>query len=251
MQMLEVTGVKFGHRVLIVEDDATFAQELAGMLGSSGMQTLQVSDLSDVDPAIDRFKPDLIVLDQFLGAQDALSHVGRLSVQHTTPIVMLTGNSDEVDRVIALEIGADDFISKLQRPREILARIRAVLRRACGPCPAAPDTRSVPDSPTSTAWKVKRSARRITTPTGTVLTLSSREYDCLIYLMDRTGKPVSRSELFEHVLRRAPRGPDDRSVDNMISQIRRRISPFLDDANPIQSSRNEGYVFVGFEFRDE
>lgn len=247
MQVNMGHGNEPARRVLIVEDDTAFADELSQMLTSFGLVIRQAATLPDADALIQSFTPDLVILDQFIGTHDALSNLAQLTVERQVPVVMLTGNNDEVDRIIALELGADDFICKTQRPREILARIRAVLRRITSS--AEPGNRPRPETggQGGNRWIIDRSARRVTTPTGIHLSLSSREYDCFIYLYDRKGQVVLRSEIFEQLLRRQPAHEDDRTVDNMISQIRAKIRPFVADINPIQSIRNQGYIIAGID----
>ena len=115
------------YRVLIVEDDATFAGELRQMLTNFGLDVDQAATLAEADILIDDRKPHLIILDQFIGRHDSIADIGRLTIERGVPVVMLTGNNDEVDRILALEMGADDFITKVQRPREMLARISHTL----------------------------------------------------------------------------------------------------------------------------
>jgi len=247
MQVNDGHGNETPRRILIVDDDRAFADELSQMLTSFGLVIKQAPTLPDADALIQSFRPDLMILDQFIGTHDALSDLAQLTVERRVPVVMLTGNNDEVDRIIALELGADDFICKTQRPREILARIRAVLRRVAPATVSGNQPGLESDGQNRNRWIINRSTRRVISPTGIHLNFSTRDYECFIYLLDRRGQVVLRSEIFEHVLRRAPAHDEDRTVDNMISQIRRKLSPFVIDVNPIQSSRNQGYILAGIE----
>jgi len=251
MELLQGGADQEGHRVLIVEDDAAFARELRELLTSFGLDVDHAATLVEADTLIHDRKPHLIILDQFIGRHDSIADIGRLTIEQGIPVVMLTGNNDEVDRILALEMGADDFITKVQRPREMLARIRAVLRRVAAAPVGPKEPLADRVAHRNAAWSVKRTARRVTSPSGVPIRLTSRQYECFIYLLDRPGQIVSRDELNEHVLKQPDSPRDQRTVDNLVSQLRRKLIMFTGEENPILSSRNEGYTFVGFNVVEE
>jgi DNA-binding response OmpR family regulator len=194
--------------------------------------------------------PQLVVLDQFVGDQDSLTILAQLRKGYLGGVVVLTGNDEQVDRVIGLELGADDFVSKAQPAREILARLRAVLRRAMPPAelPVAP---AVParDAKPAAAWTFDTRRRELLAPGGTAVSLTAMEFELLAYLHAREGTVVSRDELSEAILRRKF-SPLDRSLDNLVARIRAALKPFEGDRNAIKSVRGAGYVFVGFDATD-
>ncbi len=241
-------------RILLVEDDEIFADEFASLLASAGYDVRSIGALDRMLEEVDGFDPDLVLLDQFVRGQDSLLRVTDLRSRYPGPVVFVTSNNDESDRILGLELGADDFIMKLQKPREMLARIRAVLRRSRSGADHGSDERAggqagVPqdDGAGHGVWVNDPMARSIRAPDETVLSLTSIEYDCLVYLAARRGQKVARDELFTAVLRRMAGRSHDRTIDNLISRLRRLLSPYLGGTNPIQSVRGSGYVFVGFD----
>ncbi len=234
--------------ILLVEDDDAFAAELGEYLQNHGLTSSRIATLGHVADAIGKTAPRIVVLDQFVGGGDALTLLPMLRKSYSGGLVVLTANRDETDRVVGLELGADDFIVKTQPPREILARLRAVLRRSL---PAAAAEQA--ETPTASAdrrgdgWRIDHAIRALLTPCGVRVALTSMEFELLAYLSARAGETVPRLELYGAVLRRHPPVRQDRAIDNLVSRVRVALAPFIGNHNPIKSMRGIGYIFVGLE----
>ncbi len=235
--------------VLLVDDDDSFATEFSDYLGLHGLSVTRMASLEGIAERLQALRPDLVILDQFLVGLDTLTMVGEVREQFGGGIVVLTGNEEKHDRIVGLELGADDFISKAQPPREILARLRAVLRRvdpvrnavAGGPAGSA-----TPAPADKSPWKLDTLRRQVCTPDGVPVPLTSTEFNLLAYLKAREGEPVSRDDLSMAILRRGF-VPYDRSLDNLVGRIRQAFKPFPGTGFAIKSVRGVGYVLVGFE----
>ena len=228
------------QHLAIIDDDPAFGSQLARYLNRHGLQVEVHPDSASFFTALRAGLPSLVLLDQVLGAESGLSVLHRLRmISHSVPCIILTGLGDEVDRVVGLESGADDYISKAVMPREILARIRAVMRRS-GASGAPP-----PQEAPVERWRFCPSLRTLTRPDGGLVTLTTAEFELLRALHAAQGKPLSREELSASVLGR-PYRPEDRSIDNLVAKLRRKIEP--DPMNPgvIKSVRPLGYVFTAF-----
>ena len=221
--------------VLVVEDDDVLAAEIAEAFTDHGIHPVPIGTwpaMSDYLAANPR--PDLILLDQRLGAVNALTQLPDLRKINDVPVVFLTGNRTEMDRVIGLELGADDFLLKPIAIRELVARVRAHLRR---------NQRAVSNGHAE-GWRLQTTERKLYRPDGSVVPLTGGEFNLLAVLMASPGEVVERAALSQQVLHR-PYFPDDRSLDNMVHIIRRKCGS-TETARIIGSSRNIGYVFTGF-----
>ncbi|HVY14347.1 MAG TPA: response regulator transcription factor [Rhodopila sp.] len=225
-------------RILLVEDDQAFASEFCAFLDTFGY-------LANVATSLDQLKAmsaanvfDLIILDQFLNGQDSLRYLPELRQRHHGGLIILTNNQDEADRILGLELGADDFIPKTQKPREILARVRAVLRRA---------TRGQA-APEQAGWEIDQARREARGPDGKPLPLTSAEYNLLLFIVGRQGEVVDRDELYRVVIGREKAGPFDRTLDNLISRVRKTIAACSDYSDAFKSVRGRGYFYAGPPF---
>ena len=225
------------QRILIVDDEPEYCAELTVFLQSHGFQVSAIQDSRLVEERLRSFDPHLVVLDQFLG-NDTASKLLAASRLNGVPCIVVTGRSDPLERILHLELGADDEISKTESPRELLARIHSVLRRTHGRPVAA--AQPAP----STAWRFLADRRELIRPDGTPCHLTSAEFETLRALIAANGEPVGRAELCRLALRRdLPAG--DRAVDTLIRKLREKIDPIRGE-NVIKSVRHLGYVFVGF-----
>jgi two-component system OmpR family response regulator len=185
---------------------------------------------------------DLVVLDLMLPGEDGLSLCRRLRAESDLPVIMLTAMREDIDRILGLEIGADDYLPKPFNPRELLARIRAVLRRARGVT-----SRAALGEPNSTlrfaGWRLEPRARRLVGPDGRETELTGGEFDLLLALAERPGRVLSREQLLD-LTRGREAAPVDRSVDSQVSRLRHKIEP--DPSRPvlIKTVRSGGYVFT-------
>jgi two-component system OmpR family response regulator len=238
------------QRILLVEDDETFADEFGGYLRTFGYDVHHVDTLSGLAELAAHETFDIILLDQIVRGQDSIGVIENIRMLFDGPVIMITNNTEVVDRIIALETGADDFIVKLQPSREILARIRAVIRRTIltHETETSPHTlEHQPHEPDESAWRVSHRSRTLTTPGGARVAMSSAEFDLLVFLAKRRGRQVTRDEISKAVFGRPYAGARDRTVDNILSRLRRALMPFLDSGNAVRSLRGTGYVFVGFD----
>jgi DNA-binding response OmpR family regulator len=233
--------------VMIVEDDSDLAEEMAAALADYGMRTVQAGEWQAVESALADAAPDLMILDQRLGPLDTLPRLPRLRGLTQAPILVLTGNRLETDRIVALELGADDFLLKPISGRELVARVRAHLRRAAGlPAPPARVPLSAkPSAPPGEggSWKLLEAERRLLRPDGTQVTLTAAEFDLLAALARRPGEVIGREDLTLGVLLRRW-NPTDRSLDNLVLRLRQKLGE--GGVHTISTVRNQGYVFTSF-----
>jgi two-component system OmpR family response regulator len=232
--------------LLLVDDDETFAEELSSYLGIHGFA---VESCGSMDEAFDRIaikSPDIVILDQFLGSLDSLSMIRRLRRRFLGGLMILTGNAEPTDRIVGLELGADDFVSKLTSPREIVARLRSLLRRAQNSAMAQEDTPPAMAPAASGKWVLDTSRQELYAPDGRLVHLTSAEFGTLRYLNAHKGEPVSREDLSQAVLHRRFDALD-RSIDNLVSRLRKKFEALDPSCRVLKTVRGEGYVFVGFD----
>lgn len=234
-------GTAGAARILVVEDDDAIGEELVGILTAYGMTATRVADWDAAMAAIAAGPVDLVILDQWLGRLDALTVLPQMRRLTGAHIVILTGNKAEADRIVGLEVGADDFLQKPISGRELVARVRARLRR---PAPPPPRPAAVPEAAPTVRWRVAERARRVLGPDGKAVPLTGTEFDLLMLLMETPGEPVDREVLSQRVLQR-PYRPEDRAIDNLVHNIRLKFGAGR-GAAIIATVRNKGYAFTGF-----
>ena len=228
------------RKILLVDDDAELRRLLATYLGRHGFDTLLLPDTRQLDAFLERYQPQLLVLDLMLPGEDGLAACRRLRARgETRPVIMLTARDEPVDRVIGLEMGADDYLGKPFDPRELVARIEAVLRRGTRP-PAAPD----PEGGVTRfgGWLFDRGTRQLSKD-GQVVALTSGEFALLNTLVANANQPMKRERLLE-LTRGETTEAFDRAIDVQIHRLRRLIE--VDPARPryLQTVWGIGYVFV-------
>ncbi len=227
-------------RVLIVEDDERLATLTQEYLSANG---LAVSVVNDGLAAIQRIRdeiPDLVVLDLMLPGADGLAVCREVRSTFRNPILMLTARTDDMDQVLGLEMGADDYVAKPVKPRVLLARVRALLRRADGEAEAVQATLQ---RRLEFGDLVIDDAARAVLLDGAPVDLTSAEYDLLWLLASNAGKILSREEIFER-LRGIPYDGQDRSIDVRISRIRPKVGDDPENPRRIKTVRSKGYLFV-------
>lgn len=227
-------------KILLVDDDPELRQLLATYLGRHGFDTLLLPDTVQLDAFLERYQPQLIVLDRMMPGEDGLTACRRLRARgEMRPIIMLTARDEPVDRVIGLEMGADDYVGKPFDPRELVARIEAVLRRGTQSS-AAPVLQGGVFR--FGEWSLDLATRQLERA-GQSVTLTSGEFALLNALVNNAGRPMKRERLLE-----LTRGDDsesfDRAIDVQIHRLRRLIEE--DPAHPryLQTVWGVGYVFV-------
>jgi two-component system phosphate regulon response regulator OmpR len=229
-------------KVLVVDDDARLRDLLNRYLGEQGYAVKAVANATDMNRQLARERYDLMILDLMLPGEDGLSICRRLrGGNEDMPIIMLTAKGDDVDRIVGLEVGADDYLAKPFNPRELVARIQAVLRRRPPPSPpGAPSTEK--EIAEFGDFKLNLATRTLTR-TGEDVPLTTGEFALLKVLVQHPSVPLSRDKLME-LARGREFGAFDRSIDVQISRLRRLIEP--DAAKPvfIQTVWGFGYVFI-------
>jgi two-component system OmpR family response regulator len=225
--------------VLVVDDDAELRALLAKYLESNGYRVALAADGREMRAALDATRPDLVVLDVMLPGEDGLALCRELRARSSLPVIMLTARVDELDRIIGLEMGADDYIVKPCNPRELLARIKSVLRRARALPAGAGDTRGVRFA----GWVLDLVKRHLIAPDGAVIALSGGEFRLLQIFVEHPNRVLSRNQLMNLALGREST-PFDRSIDVQVSRLRTRLRDEGREPHIIKTVRNEGYVLA-------
>jgi two-component system OmpR family response regulator len=227
--------------ILIVEDDREIRGLIARLLKSSEFRVSTAGDGREMDRILADSRIDLIILDVMLPHEDGLSICRRLRAQTRLPIVMVSAKGEELDRVLGLELGADDYLVKPFAARELLARVRAVLRRPSG---AQEDV--VADSVHRFrfhGWTLDALRRRLTDPAGAQVSVTDGEFDLLRVFCQRPGRLLSRDQLIDLTQGRAA-GPNERSIDILVVRLRRKIEPDPQRPDFIKTVRSGGYMFT-------
>jgi DNA-binding response OmpR family regulator len=224
--------------VLVVEDDATLAAALRYQLERAGYTCLIAADGGRALELARRDRPALILLDVMLPGMDGLEVCRRLRAESTVPIIMLTARVEEIDRVVGLEVGADDYITKPFGMRELIARVRAALRRA----QMQPDEDSAAIQPARFGAITVDPARREVTRNGSTLPLKPKEFDLLWYFVRNPGRVFTREQLLERVWGYDFAGTN-RTVDVHIRWLREKIEDDPGKPRYLRTSRGTGYLF--------
>lgn len=226
-------------RVLLVDDDVELCRMLAEYLAPEGFETSAVHDGEEGVRAALAGGYEAVVLDVMMPRLNGTDALRRIRQSSRIPVLMLTAKGDDVDRIVGLELGADDYLGKPFNPRELVARLRAVLRRSAG-APAggggAPDALRAGDA---ALWPAERRAEW----RGRALDLTSTEFNLLEVLLRNAGRVVSKAELSGHGLGR-PLARYDRSIDMHVSALRHKLGTLADGRSPIQTVRGVGYQLI-------
>jgi len=228
--------------ILLVDDDPGIRDVVGAFLAQHGYAVDTAADGREMDRAIERQAPDLVVLDLMLPGDDGLALCRRLRRPGGPAIIMLSAMGEETDRIIGLELGADDYLPKPCNPRELLARVRAVLRRRHEP---AGGSDGLGVACEFAGWRLDLVRRELQSPRKVVVNLSGGEFTLLRALVEHPGRILTRDQLLDFA-----RGPQsdafDRAIDVQISRLRKK----LEDGGPhdgvelIRTIRNEGYLFT-------
>lgn len=224
--------------ILLVDDDPEIRQLIGDLLIGHGFRIAEAGGGAEMDRAIASERPALVVLDLMLPGEDGLAICRRLVASSNIPVIMLSALGEDTDRIVGLELGADDYLPKPCNPRELLARVRAVLRRRDEPRSAA--TGNVW---TFVGWQLDLRRRELRSPEGVVVALSTGEFRLLCAFLERPQRVLTRDQLLE-----AARGRDsdsfDRAIDVQISRLRKKLGS-ADSNDLIVTIRSEGYMFAG------
>jgi two-component system OmpR family response regulator len=224
-------------RVLLVDDEPTLRQPLADYLTRQGFIVRQAEDAAKARAALIEDTPDLVLLDIMMPGEDGLSLCRHLSESKNIPVILLTARGEATDRIVGLEIGADDYVVKPFEPRELVARIRSVLRRTAKQPSAATEEDALYEFE---GWTLDPLKRRLTDPEGTVVPLSSAEFRLLVAFLSHPRQVLDRDRLLDMVQGREAH-LFDRAVDNQVSRLRRKMETDSRDPKLIQTVWGGGY----------
>ncbi|MGH7017597.1 MAG: response regulator [Caulobacteraceae bacterium] len=237
--MSEATLSAEPEAILVVDDDPGIGDVICEFLARHGYSAELAADAQQMERAMTRRRADLVVLDLMLPGEDGLSICRRLSGPEGPAIIMLSAMGEETDRIIGLELGADDYVSKPCNPRELLARIRAVLRRRR----EAPTGEALGAACAFAGWRLDLVRHELRSPDGVAVNLSSGEFSLLRAFVEHPQRVLTRDQLLDFA-----RGPDseafDRAIDVQISRLRRKLGGGDPDQELIRTIRNEGYLFT-------
>jgi DNA-binding response OmpR family regulator len=222
--------------IILVEDDLRLAELVSRYLDSNGFRVTVIARGDQVAAQVRRDPPDLIILDLGLPGEDGLSICKQLRPAFANPILILTARDNDIDHVLGLELGADDYVVKPVEPRVLMARINALLRRS--------GVRVAAERKTLRFGRLHiNAAARSVTLDGRCVALSSNEFDLLAHLAAHAGEVQSREALFQHLYRREYDGAD-RMLDIRISHLRRKLGDVTEGAERIKTVWGHGYLFV-------
>jgi two-component system OmpR family response regulator len=228
---------------LIVDDDVEIRTLLAEQLETAGYTVLTASDGAEMFSALNNARVDLIILDLNLPGEDGLSLCRESRSRGNTPVIMLTARGEAIDRVIGLEVGADDYVTKPFEPRELLARVRSVMRRTYL-APTAPEALA-PKRASFRGWTLDFENRRLTDAKGRVVMLSGGEFSLLKFLVEHPNEVLAREQLLTVTGQPlAPEGSSGQRADLQISRLRNKLNDNARSAELIMTIRGQGYVLA-------
>jgi DNA-binding response OmpR family regulator len=233
--------------ILIVDDEPEVRALLRAGLEAEGFSVVEAGNGTEAESHLAAHPISLLTLDLKLGGEDGLKLARDLRAKRNTPIVMITGKGDPIDRVVGLELGADDYIAKPFLMREVVARVRAVLRRY-----QASEQEGTAAEPIATegsryafdGWTMDTGRREVRMPDGVICDLTTAEFNLLHILIQRPGRVLSRDELMD-LLKGHDWTPMDRSIDGLVARLRRKIEPESERPQLVKTVRGVGYVFAG------
>lgn len=227
--------------LLLVDDERSIREPLAAYLQKNGFRVTAVSDASAARQRLAGYAIDLVVLDIMMPGEDGLSLCRHIRETGEIPVILLTARSEETDRIVGLEMGADDYVLKPFSPRELIARIKVILRRAGngGTRHRAPES----DSYAFAGWVLKAGERMLVDSDSVSVPLSTGEYNLLLALVSRPNQVLSRDQLLD-ITQGREANAFDRAIDNQISRLRRKVEP--DHRNPtlIKTVWGGGYTLA-------
>jgi len=228
--------------VLAIDDDPSIRQMIADYLADNDMQVTAVGSGREIADIMERHTIDLLILDLKLPGEDGMRIARHLRAESDVPIIMLTGRKDEADRVMGLELGADDYLTKPFSPRELLARIRALLRRSRAHETIA-DGLSRIRAYRFAGWELNVRLRRLRSPQGEIIPTTNSEFNLLVAFLAAPQRVLSREQLLE-LSRLHDDEVYDRSVDVQVGRLRRKIEAKGTQTQLIRTERGAGYVFT-------
>jgi DNA-binding response OmpR family regulator len=235
--------------VLVVDDQAALRETLSDFLSGEGYLVCEAANVAEARTRILEKSPDLILLDLNMPGGDGLSYAAEIRSSSSIPIIILSGKGALVDRVVGLEVGADDYLAKPFELRELLARIRAVMRRTATlpPSVSAPDR--APSAPLERTARIggglvfNPGRRQFRTDAGTPIELTGAEYKLLSTLVERPNRVMSRDAISD-IIQGRDLSVFDRSIDTLVSRLRKKLESHVDASQLIKTLRGEGYVLA-------
>ena len=225
--------------LLLVDDEASIREPLGKYLERQGFRVTDAASASTARSALLSYDIDLVLLDIMMPDEDGLSLCRHISAHDGPPVILLTAKSEETDRIIGFEIGADDYVVKPFSPRELVARIKVILRRVTSGAPK-PDRSG--NSFNFDGWTINTTEQTLHDPEGVLVPLSSGEFRMLEALVERAGQVLTRDQLLD-LTRGREGGPFDRAIDNQVSRLRRKIERDPKDPQHIKTIWGGGYRF--------
>jgi two-component system, OmpR family, response regulator len=227
--------------ILVVDDDREIRSLLTEYLQQQGYRVSAAADGRGLRAAMAQAHPDLVILDLMLPGEDGLTLCRELRARSEVPVIMLTARGEETDRIVGLELGADDYIAKPFSPRELLARIKSVLRR----------TRALPENLRRgdtgvfrfAGWTLDAATRDLISPQGVLVALSGTDFRLLKIFVEHPNRVLTRDQLVDLMLAREA-GPYDRAIDIQVSRLRQRLGEDAKEPAIIKTVRGQGYVFA-------
>jgi two-component system OmpR family response regulator len=226
--------------IAVVEDDPDISRMMVSCMTEHGFDVSPTRSGRELDRLMSGAKVDLVILDVGLPGEDGLSICRRLRGKSSVPIIMVTARSSDTDRIVGLELGADDYLPKPFNPRELVARVRAVMRRSINQAPPAAE---MPQTLLFEGWRLDTARRQLFDPEGMPRALTSGEFNILSIFCQNSRKVLSRDDLLDMLHGRAA-AVFDRSIDVQISRLRRKIETSLKDPSFIKTIRYGGYFFT-------
>ena len=237
-----MSGLVTQGKLLVVDDDTGLRETLTDFFELEGYEVLGAGNVPEARERLRTYAPDLLLLDINMPGGDGLTFAAEMRTRSTTPIIILSGKGSMVDRVVGLEVGADDYLGKPFELRELLARVRAVLRRARAPLADAPASPSDTERAARFASFIFVPGRRsLTTSAGVAIDLTGAEFNLMAAFIERANRVLSRDAIAD-LTRKDEWEGFDRSIDTLISRLRRKLG--ADASQLIQTVRGEGYVLA-------
>jgi two-component system, OmpR family, response regulator len=225
--------------LLLVDDEVSIRDPLARYLERQGYRVTEAENAGTARISLSSYDIDVVVLDIMMPGEDGLSLTRHIAESAGPPVILLTAKTEETDRVVGLEIGADDYVVKPFSPRELVARIKVALRRGAAP---ARKVNGEAAGYRFGGWQLRTAEQQLFDPSGVLVPLSSGEYRLLEALVERAGQVLNRDQLLD-LTRGRLAGPFDRAVDNQISRLRRKLEPDPKDPAFIKTIWGGGYRF--------
>tara|TARA_R110002020_G_scaffold203246_2_gene406728 strand:+ start:8938 stop:9639 length:702 start_codon:yes stop_codon:yes gene_type:complete len=233
--------MKLPKQILVVEDDPTSLEAVSSYFEVEGYRVLRARDSEEMEQDLKRHVIDLVVLDLRLPGKDGLTLLRELRTHSDVPVIVVSARTEDVDHIVALEIGADDYLDKPINLRELLVRTKNILRRASTPYSPARDEAEVQEF---AGWSLDRAARSLTAADGTAVHLTRGEFELLSYMALRSGRVLQRDQLLDCLAGREWQ-PFDRSIDVLIGRLRNKIETDPKAPRLIVTVHGVGYVFMG------